>query len=361
MAVNLATKYSKDIAKAFTLKSVVDGHTNGKYDFIGVKTLKVWTPTTQALNNYARTGTNRYGTPAEMQDTVQEMAVQKDRSFSITIDAGNNDEQMRAKAPGEMLRMEMDEQVIPEMDKFALGEFIDHAGKVDALANAPTTSTIAGAVSDGLVTLANKKVPADKCTIWIAWTYFGMLRLSSQFMGIDQLGGKILQTGALGTFMGAQVVPVPDDYLKKGTSQCYFLIAHKDAVLQPKKIQDYFVKENPAGINGSLLEGRFLYGAFVLAAKCDGVYAAVASGTKQADVTFTYTAASATLAFTSSGATKILYTLDGSDPRFSDTAESISSGGTITLGTGTWKAKAVALDDALWNGDVKTDSERTVS
>ena len=353
MAVNLATKYSKDIAKAFTLKSVVDGHTSQKYDFIGVKTLKVYTPTTQALNNYTRTGTNRYGNPAEMQDMVQEMQVQKDRSFSITIDAGNNDEQMDVKAPGEMLRMELDEQVIPEMDKFALGEFIDHAGKIEALANAPTSSTIAAAVSDGMVHLSNKKVPADGRAIFIAWTYFGALRLSTQFMGIDQLGGKILTTGALGTFMGAEVIPVPDDYLKKGTSQCYFLVAHKDALIQPKKIQDYFAKENPAGINGMLLEGRFLYGAFVLGTKCDGVYAAVAANTIQA--TPTIAVADSTATFTSSGATGILYTTDGTDPRYSDTAVATTTGGTLAVGA-TYNLKAVALDDALFNSAIGTAS-----
>lgn len=353
MAVNLASKYSKEIAKAFAIKSVVDGHTNKKYDFIGVKTLKVWNPTTQALNNYSRTGTNRYGSPAEMQDMVQEMQVQKDRSFSITIDAGNNDEQMRAKAPGEMLRMEMDEQVIPEMDKFALGEFIDHAGKIEVLAATPTSSTIAEKVSDGMVALSNKNVPNDGRVIYIAWTYFGALRLSSQFMGLDSLGGKVLKTGGLGLFMGAEVVPVPDNYLKKGSSQCYFLIAHKDAMLQPKKIQDYFVKENPAGINGSLLEGRFLYGAFVLGAKADGVYAAVAAGTQQTAPTVTVVTGTATL--TSSGATGIKYTLDGTDPRYSDSAILTSTGGTVSVGA-TYTVKAVAEDDALWNSAVTTSA-----
>ncbi len=349
MAVNLATKYSKDIAKAFTLKSVVDGHTNQKYDFIGVETLKVWNPTTQAFNNYSPTATNRYGSPAEMQDMVQEMQVQKDRSFSITIDAGNNDEQMRAKGPGEMLRMELNEQVIPEMDKFALGEFIDHAGKIEVLAAAPTSSTIAEKVSDGMIALSNKNVPNDGRVIYMPWTYFGALRLSNQFMGLDSLGGKVLKTGALGLFMGAEVVPVPDDYLKKGTSQCYFLVAHKDAMLQPKKIQDYFVKENPAGNNGSLPEGRSLYGAFILGAKCDGVYAAVAADTQQAAPTITVSTGTATL--TSTGATSIRYTLDGSDPRYSDSAVTTSTGGTVTVGA-TYNIKAVALDDALWNSAV---------
>jgi hypothetical protein len=44
MAVNLATKYAKEIANAFAVKSVVDGTTSKDYDFSGVKTLNVYTP-----------------------------------------------------------------------------------------------------------------------------------------------------------------------------------------------------------------------------------------------------------------------------------------------------------------------------
>ena len=150
-----------------------------------------------------------------------------------------------------------------------------------------------------------------------------------------------------------------DDYLKKGSSQCYFLIYHKNSVLQPKKIQDYFVKENPAGINGALLEGRFLYDAFVLGARSDGVYACVAASTKQATPTFAYSGG--VLTITSAGATEVRVTLDGSDPRFSKDAIKTTSGGTVTLPSGKTKAKAVAFDDALFTSEVATDSERTGS
>ena len=70
MAINLATKYSKEIANAFTLRSVVDGTTNKDYDFTGVKTLNVYTPVTQSLADYQRTGTSRYGTPAQLMKLI---------------------------------------------------------------------------------------------------------------------------------------------------------------------------------------------------------------------------------------------------------------------------------------------------
>lgn len=242
MAINLAAKYSKEIANAFTLRSVVDGTTNKDYDFTGVKTLNVYTPVTQSLADYQRTGTSRYGTPTELQDTMQELMLTRDRSFSITIDKGNNSEQMGAKEASRILSIEMNEQAIPEMDKYALGRFADYAGKIVSLDAAPTSENIAQKLSDGMVAMSNKNVPADGRFIFIGWSCFGALRLSNQFIGVESLAKSALVKGAIGTFMGAQVVVVPDDYLKKGDKTCYFIITHKNSVIQPKKVQDYFVK-----------------------------------------------------------------------------------------------------------------------
>lgn len=356
MAINLAAKYSKEIANAFTLRSVVDGTTNKDYDFTGVKTLNVYTPVTQSLADYQRTGTSRYGTPTELQDTMQELMLTRDRSFSITIDKGNNSEQMGAKEASRILSIEMNEQAIPEMDKYALGRFADYAGKIVALEAAPTSENIAQKLSDGMVAMSNKNVPADGRFIFIGWSCFGALRLSSQFIGVESLAKSALVKGAIGTFMGAQVVVVPDDYLKKGDKTCYFIITHKNSVIQPKKVQDYFVKENPAGINGALLEGRFIYDAFVLGGRCDGVYAAVASGAQQAAPAFTYAASTKKETISSTGADFILYTTDGTDPRYSSSAvKAVGGSAAVDLSGfagGSAVLKAVAIKDGAFTSDL---------
>ena len=84
--INYASKYEKQLAQEFTQKSVVDGAVGNDYEFTGVKNIKVYTAVSQPLNDYKRTGQNRYGEPTEVQDTVQDMEVKKDRSFSLTID-----------------------------------------------------------------------------------------------------------------------------------------------------------------------------------------------------------------------------------------------------------------------------------
>ncbi len=358
MAINLAAKYSKELANAFTLKSVVDGTTNKDYDFTGVKTLNVYTPVTQALSDYSRTGTSRYGTPTELQDTMQELILSKDRSFSITIDKGNNLEQMGAKEASKILAMEMNEQAIPEMDKYALVKFIDYAGKIAVLSAVPTAETIAERISDGMVEMSNKNVPAENRFIFIGWSYFGMLRLSPQFIGVEALAKNFIVKGSIGTFMGAQVVVVPDNYLKKGARQCYFLITHKNSVIQPKKVQDYFVKENPAGINGNLLEGRFIYDAFVLGGRANGVYAAVAPNSRQAEPEFSYNSTTKVNTITSTGAEYILYTTDGTDPRYSSTAiKAVGASAAVSVEglSGIITTKAVAVRSTNFTSAVVED------
>lgn len=119
MAVNLATKYEKQLATVQTLGSLIAGRTNTQYNWDGTQSINVLTPTTQALVDYTRSGSNRYGTPAELQDTKQTLTLTKDKAFSITVDKGNNSDQQHAKQRGVVVRAQIEEQVVPYWDKNA--------------------------------------------------------------------------------------------------------------------------------------------------------------------------------------------------------------------------------------------------
>ena len=97
MAINLATKFSDKIATVFTHGSYVKRWTNSEYNWTGVKTLQIATPQTVPMAAYKRSGTNRYGEPQEMQDTLQELTLTVDEGFSLTVDTGKNPEQMGIK------------------------------------------------------------------------------------------------------------------------------------------------------------------------------------------------------------------------------------------------------------------------
>jgi len=118
MAVNLAKKYQKAIDQVYTLGSLTKSAFAMSYDFIGSKTAVIYTLTSQALADYTRTGANRYGSPAELQDTVQELAISKDRSFSITVDKGNFLQGNLVKTTGKVIKIQMEEQFMPEQDTY---------------------------------------------------------------------------------------------------------------------------------------------------------------------------------------------------------------------------------------------------
>ncbi len=107
MAVDYAQKYAQKIDERFSLNSLTNSAVNSDYDFVGVKTVNVYSVGTAAMGDYSRSGSSRYGTPTELDQTVQELTLSKDRSFTFTIDKGNfNDAQMVAQA-GEALNRQL--------------------------------------------------------------------------------------------------------------------------------------------------------------------------------------------------------------------------------------------------------------
>ena len=110
----------------------------------------------------------------------------------------------------------------------------------------------------------------------------------------------------------------------------------------------------------ALLEGRFLYDAFVIGTKADGIYAAIATSGQQAAPSASYSAASKTLTLTSANASAIKYTTDDTDPRYSSSAKSIATGGTVDLSGfagSTATVKSVAQSATLFTSNVTTTTQ----
>ena len=269
MAINLAERWAKKTADKFIHESVVAGKTSQEYEFDGVKTLHILTITTQTPTDYSRTGTSRYGTPSEVQDTDQELSVTQDKAIALTIDKGNLKQQEMIKKAGKVMNLEIKEQFVPMFDKYCLSEWAGYTGVQTAVDASLTSSNIVQAISKGITAFMNKNVPIANSYLYIGATQFGNLVLSPEFLNIDKLGEKALDKGVVGRVRGLQVVPVPDDYIPTDHN---FMIVHKRSVLAPMQIKDMRIHQDPPGINGVLLEARWLYDAFVLDAKKDGIY-----------------------------------------------------------------------------------------
>ena len=79
------------------------------YDWQGVKTVTVYSLVPEAIGDYTRSGSNRYGEVKDVQDTIQELTTTKDRSISLVIDKGDSTEQMAIKTTGKVTAMQNEE------------------------------------------------------------------------------------------------------------------------------------------------------------------------------------------------------------------------------------------------------------
>lgn len=332
--INLASKYAKQIDQIYTHESFVAGVASGKFEFTGVKSVKIFSPITVPLTDYDRDG--GYGKPNRMQNEVQELIVTQDKGFTLLIDKGDASSANGTFAAGARMKQQIREQVTPMQDKYALGQYIMHAGTV-AGAAAPTTDKAVYKLLMGARTAMNNKlVPNDGRYCFIGSTYAANLIDSGVVVANPQIAGKSYTKGDIGRVLGFKIIEIPDNYLPENA---FFVCVRGDSIVNPHKIHDSKLHHDPIGYSGDVMEGRFLYDAFVLNKKSSGVYAAVLSGSKQANPTIAVSGDTATV--TSTGAKSIRVTTDGTDPRYSDTAVVLQSGGTVPVESG-MTVKAVA-------------------
>ena len=278
MAINLAEKYSPKIVDKFYQDSVILGKTSKKYDWDGVKSVKVWTITTVEPTDYARSrkvsdGTkdyqiaSRYGETYEVEDTIQTMTITQDKSVSLSVDKGNNTQQMLIKNAGIVMARELREQFIPMFDKYALATWATHAGTTTVQASI-TKSNIVEEISNHVTELMNAYASLDDAYCYIGATNYAKLVLSPEFLHLYGLGNKALDAGVVGKVRDLKIVAIPDSYLPEGVN---FMTVKAECVLAPTQIKDMKVHQDPPGLSGALLEVRWLFDAFVLEAKNKGV------------------------------------------------------------------------------------------
>ena len=269
----------------------------------------------------------------------------QDKGFSITIDRGNDSDQMLTKEAGKMLGIQLSEKVVPLMDKYALDKYFHEAGNIVGADTVPSQDDIVSYIFDAATTMDNKLVPPENRYLYIKATYYNILRQASEFLAVDSLAVKALGKGLVGEIADMKVIKVPDCYFPENT---YFLIAYKDAVILPNKIKTARVLKNVPGLDGSLLEGRNYFDAFVLGAKADGVYALV--DIDSVCETPAVTKGSTTTIESNTLDSKVKYTLDGSDPRYSPTAQVYTAA--ITNPEAGTMIKAYAYKDGMFASGV---------
>lgn len=160
MAINLAEKHSSAVDEVLRKGALTTPLENSdQVDFIGAQTVKVHSMDTAEMNDYKASGDNRYGTPEELGDSVQEMTLSRKRSFTYTIDATNRlDSPEGIRDAARSLRRQLDERVIPELDGYRLATAAKNAQFVDYYT--PDKSTILSQIAAMNAELSNAEVPS---------------------------------------------------------------------------------------------------------------------------------------------------------------------------------------------------------
>jgi N4-gp56 family major capsid protein len=270
MAVNLASKYSNKVDERFKLKSFTESAVNQDYDWSGVNTVTVYSIPTVAMGNYTKTGTSRYGSAAELDNTKTDYTLTRDRSFTFTIDRANFQDTQMVMEAGKALARQIDEVVVPEIDTYRLAAMSAAGIAAGNTATAAVTASNAYKVLlDGGAALDEDKVPQGGRIAFVTPAYYNFLKQDSTFIKSSEIAQNMLINGQVGEVDGVKIVKVPSIYLPANTA---FIITNPIATVAPKKLEDYKTHDNPPGINGFLVEGRLRYDAFVLTNKQNAIY-----------------------------------------------------------------------------------------
>lgn len=348
--IHFPEKYRQSLLEGFAKASETDSLFSHELDteFSGVRTVHVTNLKTYPLQDYDRTvrvgAGSRYGETSEVGDEVQTFEMTQDRALSLSVDKGNNAEQFNMKKAGAIMKAEREEHIIPEIDRYRMEQWAKGAGVHYALPAAPSKENIVGEIIKMHNDMLDAGVP-DKVVLVINRKYLPMLKLSSEWVGLDSLGGKTLPKGTLGEFDGMAVKPMSSARFPKDAA---WMLIFKGSVISPMKIKDFKAHTDPPGLSGDLLEFRMIYDAFVLGKKAGGVAVACLPGTVAADPVITLKSGSATVTCATAGA-DVYYTLDGSDPRYNPEAMAYSAA--VTVGAGE-TLKAYAAKEGLWNSGV---------
>ena len=270
MAVNLASKYAKKVDERFYRASQTAIALNNDYEFSGVKTVNVYSIPTAAMRNYARSGLNRYGTPTDLQNNIQELTVTQDRAFSFIIDRGDKNQSQMVMDAGRALTRQIREVVVPEIDTYVLNKIARAAFAAGyTAATAASKSNAYELLLNAQESLGNQNVPDSGRVCFCSYKFANFLKQDPAFMRDSQRTKEMIDKGVLGEVDGARIVKVPASRLPSG---CSFILTHPDAACAPKQLEDYKIHDNPPGISGWLVEGRVIYDCFVLSQKVGATY-----------------------------------------------------------------------------------------
>jgi len=271
MAINLATKFQDKTSELLKARAKTSAIVNTDWSWDGVNAIKVWTLTDPTMGNYSPSGANRYGSPNEVQDTVQTFTLSRDRAWTNTIDMSNYQDTMEVRKPAKFLAQATKNILVPEVDTYRLAALAT-AGALTNGGNYGTITARNAIVTAGATTAANaytnllslnaditnnEGIEDGRVAVMVA-SYYQLLKQGG-FVTDSDSGQTKLDSGDLGMVDGLKIVVCPSSRMPSNTD---LIITHPSNLTAPEKLKDYTVHKNPPGINGYLIEYRIRYDAF---------------------------------------------------------------------------------------------------
>ena len=269
MAINLVTKFSPLVDEKFTAESKTSLVTNKDYDFVGAHTIKIYSVGTATMNDYGRNtaGTSRYGTVNDLSNTLQEVSMEKDRSFTFAIDKMDEDETLGALNAGIALARQLREVVFPEVDTYTYAKIAAGAGTT--VEETLTSTTTYDSIAKATETLDENMAPVEGRVAIMTPATYTLLKSDPKAVLETETGQDMRIRGVVSNMDGVMIQKVPSTFLPEDTN---YILTHRIATTQAIKLAEYKINTDPQGISGTLVEGRIYYTAFVRTNKAKAIY-----------------------------------------------------------------------------------------
>lgn len=276
--ITLVTKFSSLVDERFAIESKTSLVVNQDFDFIGTKSIKIYSVATAEMNDYGRNTTmgtgagevlSRYGTIKDLSNTTQEVSMEKDRSFTFVIDKMDEDETLGALNAGSALARQLREVIIPEVDKYTFGKMASGAGKTVTETIGTGATGAYEAILAGTEYFDEKYVPTEGRVASVTPAFYTELKKDKDAVLETEIGQDMRIKGVVSNMDGVVIQKVPSTLLPANTN---FILSHRVATTQAIKLAEYKVHNNVPFVSGSLVEGRIYYTAFIRNNKKDAIY-----------------------------------------------------------------------------------------
>ena len=277
--INLVSKFSPLVDERFEVESKTSLVVNKDYDFIGTHSIKIYTVDTAEMNDYGRNATmgtgenqvlSRYGVIKDLSTQIQEVSMEKDRSFTFVVDKEDQDETLQALNAGSALARQLREVVIPEVDTYTYKKMADNAGHTE-YGKTITKLNAYTELTDATEYMDEKKVPAEGRVVIATPKFVKFLKQDENAVLDTEIGENMRIKGVIANMDGMFIQKVVSSLLPTGLN---FMVAHKIATTQAIKLAEYKVHtgDSVPFVSGALVEGRIYYTAFVRNNKKDAIY-----------------------------------------------------------------------------------------